>query len=61
MSKPSDKRLANAKHRREHMIARLQLCTCAYPIDVYRNGSGHSNDCPVHVLYMKEREERDDS
>jgi hypothetical protein len=29
-------------------------CTCQYPFYVFRNGSGHSEDCQVHTAYLKE-------
>ena len=62
--KPIEKELAKAKRARERRLAsitaKLQACNCMFPIRVLRNGSGHSDDCPAHALYMKEREEREE-
>ncbi len=49
-------RLAAAKFQREQRIEALQACVCTWPLDVYRNGSGHASDCPAHVLWIKIRE-----
>lgn len=34
---------------------KLELgCNCTFPNPTYRNGSGHDENCPVHIEYLKE-------
>jgi hypothetical protein len=40
--------LEQAEEKRRGMIRRLAMCRCAYPLERYRNGSGHATSCPVH-------------
>lgn len=47
----SETTLANAKKMRDEEIELLAACTCEYPINRYRNGSGHAADCPTHALW----------
>lgn len=46
-------KLAKARLERTRMIELLTICTCAYPIDRYRNRSGHHSECPAHKLYIE--------
>jgi hypothetical protein len=54
------KLLKKAKKVREKLLEEyarmLNACNCMYPIRKLRNGSGHSDDCPAHVLYKEDRE-----
>ena len=49
--------LKRAKHRRDHDLSRLRalyrVCVCAYPIKRIRTLSGHDDDCPAHVLFLR--------
>lgn len=49
--RPDPARLARAKSIRERKLANFTavyaLCTCLYPLVRYRNGHGHSGDCPA--------------
>ena len=29
------------------------ICTCNYPTEIYRNGSGHHPDCPAHKRFCE--------
>ena len=43
---------AVAAAKRKVMLADLRrvvrLCTCEWPLTVYRNGDGHHSECPAH-------------
>lgn len=44
-----------AMNRRKAMVRQLKACTCLYPVKVYRNGSGHADDCPAHKIFTEAR------
>jgi hypothetical protein len=54
------KKLAKAKKVREKMLEEykrlFEACNCEWPIRKLRNGSGHSDDCPAHLLHKQDRE-----
>ena len=54
------KRIAKAKKVREKMLEEYKrifdACKCEWPIRKLRNGSGHSDDCPAHVLWQEDRD-----
>lgn len=43
---------------RDAKIAALQRCNCMYPMETFRNGSGHKGTCPVHAAWLKAHAER---
>lgn len=45
--------MVQARARRKAMRRELNLCECAWPIETYRNGSGHHADCPAHAEYRR--------
>ena len=50
--------LVEAKKIRQWQIKLLRACNCTYPIDTVRNGTGHDETCPAHVLEILERKRR---
>ena len=30
-------------------------CNCTYPLMIYKNGSGHAEDCPVQKAYRRDQ------
>ena len=53
------KLLKKAKRVREKLLEEyarsLSACSCLYPLRKNRNGSGHSDDCPAHLLYLEDK------
>lgn len=50
--------LARAKSVRLLDKRILTMCRCAWPIQTYRNGSGHASDCPAHTEHERTRTKR---
>lgn len=51
--KIADRRLEAAQERSRRLKALrdvVKMCDCTWPLDVMRNGDGHADDCPAHVL-----------
>ena len=46
-----------AKRFRQARIKQMRSCMCFWPIEVYRNGSGHHDACPAHIEYQAKRNE----
>ena len=42
-----------ALKRRKQLVEILQACQCTYPVQQFRNVSGHSTNCPSHALFLK--------
>lgn len=59
------KRLAKAKKVREKLLEEYKrmfdACKCEWPVRKNRNRSGHSDDCPAHLLYLEDRKVFDEA
>lgn len=61
----ADEKKAAARIRREQKLLELsevvRVCSCTWPLDVFRNISGHDPECPAHKLIMSNvpKEEED--
>lgn len=51
----AEDKLKQARLLRRRERALLAMCNCAYPIDRYRNGSGHHPECPTHLEVMAQK------
>lgn len=45
-----------AAEMREARRRELDLCRCAWPAVVLRNGSGHNSNCPAHLDFVTRRD-----
>lgn len=50
-----EQRLRLAAAERKRRIKTMRLCECTWPLDTYRNGSGHADTCPAHDAWKAER------
>lgn len=60
--KPDPQRIARAKRIRDKELANTKaiydLCACLWPLVRYRNGHGHSDDCPAVAEIQRQADER---
>jgi hypothetical protein len=49
------KELTEAKARRVAQIKMLEACVCAWPVVRFRNGSGHAEQCPAHLMFLDKK------
>ena len=61
----SAKDLARAKRVRERKLRRLKaivdVCTCCWPVTMYRNRHGHGEGCPAIAVWQKFKDADEDA